>query len=180
MQIAKPLGHEHREGLADDLLREITEDPLGRAIEIGDVALTVCRDDGIVGRLGQAAKFLFTRLERLLDLLALGHIPRDFSEPAQLSRLVTQSGYHYIGPEPRAVLAYAPALLCVSFLLHRGLQFIPGFASFHILSRIEPCEVLTDDFLGPIPFDALGPGVPTDHAALGIEHVDGVVFFCVG
>src|SRR5258708_12057152 len=82
-----------------------------------------------------------------------------------------------MGPETRAVLAHAPALVCESLLLPCGLQFIPRLASDHILSRIKPREVLTDDFLGSIPFDGLGPIVPTDHVALWIKQVNGVVLY---
>src|SRR5690606_9532339 len=82
---------------------------------------------------------------------------------------------HHVGPEPRAILAHAPALVLEAALA--GGQFQLGLrpAGAHRLLRVEAREVVADDLVRAVALDALGAGVPAHHDALGIEGEDGVV-----
>ncbi len=50
-----------------------------------------------------------------------------------------------------------------------------GHAPGQVIGRVEAAEVRADDLLGGIALDALGARVPAGHAALRIQHEDGVV-----
>src|SRR3954447_8945389 len=44
-----------------------------------------------------------------------------------------------------------------------------------VLRRVKAREMLADDLIGGVAFDALGTGVPACNMSLGVEHEDGVI-----
>src|SRR5207302_9109241 len=94
----------------------------------------------------------------LLAALVLGDVTRDLRESAQPPAPVAQSGSHYVGPEPRSVLAYPPAFFFASASLPANAQFGRRLACFHILRRVEAAIVLANDFVTIVALDAFGPG----------------------
>src|SRR5262249_28306078 len=119
--------------------------------------------------------FLQEAAGRLLGLLALGQVPGDFREAAQLALLVAQGGEDDAGPEEGAVLAYPPALVLEAPLGPSDRQLVGRPAAVDGLLRVEAGEVLPEDLLGPVPLDPLRAGVPADDVALRIQQKDGVI-----
>src|SRR6185437_13802217 len=78
-------------------------------------------------------------------------------------------------PEPPAVLAYAPSFRFEPALVDRGLQCACGYARRAVFLRVEPGEILADDFESLVSLDALGTSVPAGHHAVAIEHVDRII-----
>src|SRR5256885_14667102 len=76
MSIPESLRHERGERPADHLVGREAEDPLGARVEVGDVAVPVGREDGVVGRHRKNAEPLFTGAQRLLSTLPLGEVAR--------------------------------------------------------------------------------------------------------
>ena len=107
--------------------------------------------------------------------LALGHVTGDLGEADQLACPVADGAEHYAGPEARAVLAGAPALLLEMAGAGGDLQLASGLARGGLLRGIEAREVLPDDLLRRIAFHALGAGIPAGHSPLGVEQEEGVV-----
>ena len=79
------------------------------------------------------------------------------------------------GPEPRAVLADAPALVLEPAGRPSRREPPRRLAGSDVFLGIETREMLADDLVDPIARDPLGAGVPADHPALGIEDEDPVV-----
>src|SRR5207302_136008 len=105
----------------------------------------------------------------------LRQVPRDLREATQSTVLVAHRGDDDTGPEAGAVLAQPPAFFLVFPRGRRDYQHARRLAGFHFLRRVEAREVLTNDLLRRVALDPLGPGVPGEDVALGIEHEDGKV-----
>ena len=90
--------------------------------------------------------------------------------------LAAQRGDHHVRPEPRAVLADAPAfVLEAARRARRRRSSCSRPCRAMRLRRIEGREVLADDLVGGVALDALGAGVPGRDVAVRIEHEDRVV-----
>ena len=96
------------------------------------------------------------RAQVLFRLSALGEIARDLREPDQRAVGVAQRGDDDVGPEPRAVLADAPAFVLEPSFARRDLQLALALARRDVLRRIEHREVLADDLVGRVALDARG------------------------
>src|SRR6266403_3862883 len=123
--------------------------------------LVAHRGEKLILELTGAFRFFLCVHKELFRPLLLGDVSRDFCETAQPPRPVAQGGNHHVGPEPRSVLAHAPAFVFEASSLFGKLQFMARPASFHILRWVEAGEVLADDFLRLVALDAFGPGIPT-------------------
>ena len=109
-----------------------------------------------------------------------GHVARDLREPAQLATLlVVQRGDHHVRPEPRAVLAHAPAFVLEAALGGGEAQFRHRPAGAVGFLRVEAREMVADDLFGAVALDAFGAFVPADDDALRIEREDRVVAHAV-
>src|SRR5207249_4059719 len=75
-----------------------------------------------------------------------------------------------VRPEAGAVLAHPPPFVLPPPLCRGYLQPPLRFARLHVLWWIKPGNVLSENLLGRVPLDALGPGVPAHHPPCGIEH----------
>src|SRR5690606_28388804 len=70
---------------------------------------------------------------------------------------------------------HTPAFGCEPAGLRGLLQCLLRNAGLTFLVGVEAREMLSDDFLGRIAFDALCAGVPTGYAAVRIDPVDRIV-----
>src|SRR5215475_5057967 len=75
--------------------------------------------------------------QRLVVLLSLRYVARNFRKPTQLSALITQGSDYAAGPETRAVSARLPTLFFVAPLCRGNLQIFFRFPTFSIFSCIE-------------------------------------------
>jgi hypothetical protein len=103
----------------------------------------------------------------LFQCLPFGDIARDFGEPTNLTGFVVQGGQHHIGPETRAILTHAPALIFNAAISRGGPEQLLWLAALHVLVRIETGEVLADDLLSGIPLQAFSSGIPGSHVPVG-------------
>lgn len=167
---------EGRKMPADDLLGAIALDPLGAEVPGRDPPLGVQHVDGVVDHaFHQQAEFLLALAQGLGRLFPLAQVAGDLGVADQLALGRPDRIDDHMGPEPAAVLANPPPLL-LETAFGRGLRQRPGrHAGGPVLVRIEAREMLADDFRRRIALEPLGPGVPADHPAVGVEHVDGVV-----
>src|ERR687892_2317766 len=55
------------------------------------------------------------------------------------------------------------------------MQVALWFAGGNIVCRVEGREIFADDFFRGITFDFLRACIPSDHIAVGIQHVNGVL-----
>src|SRR5438105_2469066 len=78
-------------------------------------------------------------------------------------------------PDAAAVLAHAPGLLFVRSFPRGDFERLLRQTLLALFLGVEDGEMLADDLVGLVAFDAPGAGVPARDAALRIEHVDPVV-----
>jgi hypothetical protein len=71
VQLPQPLGDDHGQGLAEDLLGAPAEHLLGAAVPGAQQPVAAGRDDGVLGRGGDLAEALLGLAQRLVGLLAL-------------------------------------------------------------------------------------------------------------
>src|SRR6266852_9380176 len=114
-------------------------------------------------------------VELPLSLPPFSYVAGDFSVANQLSIIVPDRVDDDVGPKPAAVLADAPAFFFHSTIALDGFQHLLRLARFPIFIRVEYREVISDNFLGCVPFDAVRTKIPVRDNAFGVEHVDGVV-----
>ena len=170
------LGVESREMAADDFLRQVTLDTLRARIPVGDLAVLVEQIDRVVRHaLHQQPELFLACPQRVFGRLALGQVARDLGEADKLARRQIHRIDDHGGPEPRAVLAHAPAFSLELAGPQRLFQRAPRKVGRPVFFRVEPREMLPDDFMGRIALEALGARIPARHHAGGIEHVDGVI-----
>ncbi len=111
----------------------------------------------------------------LLGFLSLGDIPRDFRISEQRTVGIADGVDDDVGPESRPVLTDAPAFLFEASLARGRLEGALWLAGFPILVGIEHREMLADGLVREVALDPLRAQVPVAHAAVAVEHVDGVV-----
>src|SRR5581483_10163212 len=128
------------------------------------------------GVLPQSIGFgLDLRFASLFREAALGEVSGDLAEASKLPGLVFQRGDDHAGPEPRAVLAEAPALLFVLALALGDDELSSRLAIRYVFGRVKDREVTADDLCRGVALDALRAGVPAADHAFRIEHEDRVV-----
>src|SRR5206468_2372524 len=99
----------------------------------------------------------------LLSPAVLGHVAGDLGESDQLAVLAVDSVDDDARPEPRAVLADAPAFALELAFVARGVEHLLRHSRLAVLLGVESREMLADDLVGLEPLDALGAGVPAGH-----------------
>ncbi len=104
----------------------------------------------------------------------LGDVAGDLGKADEIAVLVDRIDDD-ARPEERAVLADAPAFLFVAALFARDAECTGRFAVGAVRLCVEAREMLAEDLLGRIAFDALAADVPARDDAGGVEHVKGVV-----
>ena len=148
------LDHHAGGNIGDDIVEEFRQRRHFRALRFGQI---------------------FGAQQFLLLLAALGDVAGDFSEADQPSFVVMDGVNHHVRPEGAAVFAVTPAFIFEAAVRQRNRQVGVRRAQQTLLRAVEYREMLPDDFLGKVAFGALRPGVPVHHAALQIQHIDGVV-----
>src|SRR5262249_44304943 len=92
-----------------------------------DEALGIEHEDRVVpDAVDEHAEALLAPPHLLLGAPPLAEIARDLREPVQLAGLVAQRGDHDVGPEPRAILANAPALVLDTAFERRAPEQLAG------------------------------------------------------
>src|SRR4029077_9059666 len=79
------------------------------------------------------------------------------------------------GPERRAVLAHAPALLLVAAVGDGQLEYLGKMVAGAIIIGVEHPKVAADRLVGRIALEALGARVPRPDLPRWAEHEDRVV-----
>src|SRR5262249_44758875 len=151
---------------------EVAQDDGQKVVEVVGNAPRQLADGFHFLRLKRAAARLF---EHLLRLPPHGDVSCHFGKSDQFSTLVVDRIDQHAGPEFAAVLAQTPTfplvLSCLLGLTKRARRDV----CLAIFRRVEPGEVLSNDFMWTITLDALRATVPARDASLRIEHVDRVV-----
>src|SRR5204863_991283 len=104
---------------------------------------------------------------------SLRQVPGDLGEAPKVAGRVVQGRDEDVGPEERPVLAYSPPLGLELPLRGGGLQPPRGLTAANVLRGVEAREMLADDLLRPVPFDALRAGVPGEDIPPRVEHEEG-------
>ncbi len=112
---------------------------------------------------------------RLLRLLVLGHVARDFGKAGDGAGAVVNGREHDVGPEAGAVFAHAPSLFFHAILGDGLAQKLGGTALLHIFLRKEAREVQAEHLVGLVSLDALCAGVPGEDVAVAVQQIDGVL-----
>src|ERR1700730_5114665 len=112
----------------------------------------------------------------LVSPLALSDIARDFCKTDYFPAFVSHGIQDGKRPEFAAVLADAPSLGLETSLRRGGLEGAFRGSLLLVLRSKEACEGLGDDFLGPVPLQAGCPGVPGNHSAVPVDHVDRIIY----
>src|SRR4051794_11468398 len=113
--------------------------------------------------------------DRVLGRAPLGEVAGDLGEAQEHGGVVAYGGDDDVGPEARAVLADAPALLLVAAGGGRQAQLLGGMVAGLVLVGVEQREVPADDLVGGVALDVLGARVPAHDVAAGIQQEDRVV-----
>src|SRR6267378_7826860 len=166
-------------------LADHAQEPLALLVELGGVALDqrLCeavdgaeRRPQIVGyRVTEALELLVRLRQRLFDAAPLREITSHLGEAHEPAVRISHGADYGVGPEARAVLAHTPPFVLMTALPLRDLELPPRLALRHVFRRIERGEMLTEDLLRGVSFDALRAGIPARDAPLGVQHEDGVV-----
>ena len=106
---------------------------------------------------------------------ALGQVSRDLGKADDSSLRVPDRIDNHASPEPRPILADPPAFRLILAGAGSRLQCLLWNLALPVLVGIELREVLTDDLVARVALDPLGPWIPVDHRALGVEHVNRVI-----
>src|SRR5258708_21151372 len=112
---------------------------------------------------------------RVLGCLAFGDVARDLGEPLVGTLVVVHGSDHDVGPESGTVLADSLCLFLEAPLGEGFLQFAGGLIGCAILGNVKTRKMLAYNFLISIALDASRTRIPTNHVALGVEHIDGIV-----
>ena len=129
----------------------------------------------VVGhRVGKRFQFLVARLELRSPLLklpvdqrqlarcldALANVARDLGETDQLAALIFKCVDHHVGQEAAAVLAHAQSFGFKPTIASGDFKGLLRRIRLTVLLCVEAREVLADNLLGAVAFDALCAPVP--------------------
>ncbi len=132
--------------------------------------------DRVVGdALDQQPELFFALAQRIFGGLAFRDVARDLGETDEVAVAVPDRVDDHACPEPRAVLAHAPAFAFELALRHGRLERTSGFADRPVFLCIEDREVLADDLARHVAFETLRPRVPATDDAARVQQVDRVV-----
>src|ERR1700686_1391042 len=93
-----------------------------------------------------------------------------------MARTIPQGSNHYVRPEPRTILADAPAFVFDPALADRSPKLLFWFAVLDVLVGIEAGEVSPDDLFRPIAFNPFRSKVPTNDPPVPAKHENRIVF----
>src|SRR6266568_5334351 len=114
------------------------------------------------------------RLEQLAGAFFVRDIVRHLRKTVEGAALIPDGRDDSLDPKAGPVLAHAPTLVACLAFLGRRFEHLLGHAAFDVFGREEGAKRFSDDLVGPIALDALGPRVPGGDAAFGVQHVDRV------
>jgi hypothetical protein len=125
--------------------------------------------------LDQEPEVFFALPQQLFVGAAFGQVARDLGKPDQLAHCIAQRRDDDVGPEAAAILADAPVLVLETSQLARAPQLLVRPVFRESIGRVEPREMLADDFIGRIALDALRALVSRRDDAIRIQHEDRVI-----
>lgn len=164
------------EAAADDFLRMVALDSFGSGVPAGDIALGIEHVQGIVGHaIDQQAELLLAAPQGQLRLMLFGAVTGDLGKAQQLAFAAADGVDHDVGPERTAIAVQAPTFALVTADPRRFAQCPLGQAGLAISGRIEPREMLAEDFIGGVALQPLSTGAPATDPTIGVEHIDGIV-----
>jgi hypothetical protein len=167
---------EDGEVLADDLARLVPFVLPRAGVPGGDVPRGVEHEDRVVGdRVDELVEARLGGVELLVGGALRRQVTRHLREAGDLAVLVLERRDDDAGPEARAVLAYAKALVLEAPLAEHRREDRLRPARGALLGRVEDGEVLSDDLLRLVPLDLLRAEVPGGDVPGRVEHEDRVV-----
>jgi len=170
------LGVETAEVGADHLVRGEPLDVAGARVPRRHEAFRRQHVDGVVDHaVDQQAELLFAAAQGFARELLVADVARDLGEAEQLPFVVEDRVDDDRRPEMGAVLADAPPFRFVATLLQCRGERPFRHAGGAVRGRVEPGEMLAEDFGLRISLEAPRAGVPASHRAVGVEHIDRVV-----
>src|SRR5688500_4591096 len=154
--------------VSEDFLLRVTLEALRTPIPTRDVTLKVEHVDRVVRHtLHENSEALLAPSQRVLGCLSLGDVPCDFGKADQRAILAAYWIDNDMRPHARPILADAPALLFEAALGSCDFERTPRQPCVQVLLRVEQGEVLTDDFVCGVAFEALRSRVPRRDDAAG-------------
>src|SRR5262249_38261871 len=111
----------------------------------------------------------------LAQASCLGEVVGDLGEPEVLALRIADRRDGDVGPEARAVLAHAPALLLAATFEAGPPQHLLGVATGPLRLLVEDGEMAADDLVGAVALEAGGAEVPAGEVSVPVEGEDGVV-----
>ena len=167
---------ELREMRADDFIGGVSLDVLRALVPGRHTAIRIEHEYRVIAHaLDERAESRFARAHRFFGLAPLRQVARHLGETDEFAGRIPQRGDHDVCPEPRTVLADAPALILETADLPRHDEFTFGQSTVQRFLRIEAREVFADDLVGGVSLDRGGAGIPAHDVAVGVEHDQCVV-----
>jgi len=118
-------------------------------------------------------------LGSLLQVPALGHVPRNLAEALQLAVLVVDCAQDHIRPEHGPILSDTPALILEPPLGSRNLQLPRGPIRRKRFGGVKTGKMLADNLASGVTLEALGPGVPGHDVPVRVQHENRVIAYAV-
>src|SRR5205823_9708445 len=133
---------EQREVSSDDFARLVSVDALRAVVPADDVAARVEHEDAVIPHaLNNETKALLVQPELLGRGAALREVAGDLGEADERAVVVPQRRDRDVRPEPRAVLADAPAFVLDVSLGLRDVEQLLRLAAGDVLGWVEDREV---------------------------------------
>ena len=132
------------------------------------------REEAVLQQVGARERFVAS-LQRVLQLFQIGAIGDDLAEAAQLAVRRANRSDSAKTPEPRAVLAYVPALVRGASHARCGLQLQSRDSGIAVFLREDVVQLAADDVAGIETHDLRRTRVPVQDATLRIHRENCVV-----
>ena len=162
--------------LSDDFIGRVALDASRAGIPTRDQPIGVEHVERIIGNAGdQQAELPLAVTQRFFCLAPRGDVAGDFCKSGNFSVVSADCVDHHGCKEAGAILANAPILRLEPSFACCDCQCFCRRAGGALFRRIEHAEMPPDDFLGGVPLDALGAGIPVGDDTARVEQVDGII-----
>src|SRR5215470_8473327 len=160
MHRAKPVRNQDFSGLTNQFAARIAKQSLHARVCFGDEAAGIADEDCIRRKIEKHPGILFVTANEFFVALALRCVVNELREAKNMSTIVTNSSYHDVGPEPRAVLADPPAAIFRAPRIRGTPQQHRRFTRRFIFVGVKARMMLPDDLIGGVTLDSLRARIP--------------------